>query len=277
MFFPNAERLLPTRCQCVSSSSLACEIAELDDSSIPAMSTAAPPDTHGTLTKFFLVPEDFVYKVEPSISLQEAVLVEPLAVAVHATRTVGVKPGDTVLIPGSGTIGLLCAAVATVFGARRVMLVDLSDSRLTFARDYLGCRTFQSKIGSSPESLATRMREALDTPLGCDVVIEASGAEASMQAGVYALKLGGSYVQTGIGKPLVQMPMLALSEKELRVYGCFRYGPGDYQLATQLLQDGKVEVKPLISSVTPFENATAAWEKTARGEGVKNLIAGVQD
>jgi D-xylulose reductase len=61
------------------------------------------------------------------------------------------------------------------------------------------------------------------------------------------------------------------------VRGCFRYGAGDYELAVSLLAKKLVDVKPLISSVTPFEKATEAWEKTGRGEGIKNLIRGVQD
>lgn len=68
---------------------------------------------------------------------------------------------------------------------------------------------------------------------------------------------------------------MVMSQKELMVRGCFRYGPGDYDLAIQLLDKGLVDVKPLISSVTPFEQATEAWEKTSRGEGIKNLIQGV--
>jgi D-xylulose reductase len=61
------------------------------------------------------------------------------------------------------------------------------------------------------------------------------------------------------------------------VRGCFRYGAGDYELAVGLLKKGLLDMKKLISSVTKFEDATEAWEKTARGEGIKNLIQGVQD
>lgn len=238
---------------------------------------AAPPYSHGALAKFFLVPEDFLYRVDAHVSLQEAVLIEPLAVAVHANRTVGVKPGGSVLVMGSGTIGLLCGAVAAAFGARRVMLVDISEAKLAFASEYLHCETYLSDPACSPEESALGVREKLGVPHGYDTVIEASGAEASMQTGIYALRLGGAYIQTGIGKPMANMPMLALSEKELRVFGCFRYRSGDYELATQLVADGKVRLGPLVSSVTEFEYATQAWDRTARGEGVKNLIEGARD
>lgn len=65
--------------------------------------------------------------------------------------------------------------------------------------------------------------------------------------------------------------------RTLRVRGCFRYGPGDYDLALKLLSQGSFDLKRLISSVTPFEDATQAWDKTARGDGIKNWIQGLQD
>lgn len=57
-----------------------------------------PPDTPGTLCKFFRIAEDFVYKVDDGLSLQEAVLVEPTAVAVHAVKLADVRPGETVVV-----------------------------------------------------------------------------------------------------------------------------------------------------------------------------------
>lgn len=238
---------------------------------------AAPPTSHGMLTKYYRIAEDFVYRIPDSLSLQEAVLVEPLAVAVHAVREVDVKPGQSVVIMGSGTIGLLCAAVAEVFGARQTILVDVVQQKLQFARDFIGCDIFLSKIGQPAQETAEQIIHNFDLGAGCDVVIEASGAESCMQTGIHLLRLGGNYIQTGIGKPYMEVPMLMLSEKELKVHGCFRYGSGDYELAVGLLAKGAIKVKTLISSVTPFERATEAWDKTARGEGVKNMIQGCLD
>ncbi|KAF4970359.1 hypothetical protein FSARC_2615 [Fusarium sarcochroum] len=238
---------------------------------------AAPPDVHGCLTKYFRVPEDFVYKVPEQVSLQEAVVVEPTAVAVHASRLAEIRYGQTVIIMGSGTVGLLCAAVAKAFGAERVVLVDIVQKKLDFAKTFVGCETFLSEPGASSEDTATKILEAFQSSEGVDAVIEASGAEKSVQTGIFALRMGGTYVQTGIGNAFMNVPMLALSEKELKVRGCFRYGSGDYSMALSMIAQGKIRPKMLLSSVTPFKDATSAWEKTGRGEGMKNLIEGVPD
>ncbi|KAE8154055.1 chaperonin 10-like protein [Aspergillus avenaceus] len=233
---------------------------------------AVPPDNHGTLTKYYRAPEDFVYKVPTGLSLQEATLAEPLSVAVHSTRLAEITPGQTVVIMGSGTIGLLCGAVAKTFGADRIILVDVLQNKLDFASEYLGCEAFLVGRDQTPEDSAAALLAAVDVPDGVDAVIEASGADSPIQMGVYILKVGGSYVQAGVGKQKAEIPILALSQKELRVRGCFRYGPGDYELAMKLLSKKTVDAKRLITAVLPFEEAPEAWEKTGRGDGVKNLI-----
>ncbi|KAJ4292747.1 hypothetical protein N0V90_009410 [Kalmusia sp. IMI 367209] len=235
-----------------------------------------PPVSHGTLSKYYKIAEDFVYKVPETISLEETVLVEPTSVAVHAVKLGDVKPGETVVVMGSGTIGLLCASVAKVFGAHRVLLVDILDGKLQFARDFVKCETFKPDTSASPEQNAASLVASVGLE-EVDTVIEASGAPSSIATGIHILRGGGKYVQTGLGRPKVEFPITVMSEKELMVRGCFRYSSGDYELAVSLLTKGLIDVKPLISSTTRFEDATVAWEKTAKGEGVKNLIRGVQD
>lgn len=244
-----------------------------------------PPDTQGTLSKYFRISEDFVYKVPDEVSLQEAVMVEPVSVAVHAVKLADVRPGETVVIMGSGTIGLMVAAVVRQFGAHQIILVDILEKKLEFAKGYLGVETFCANIKSTPEDDADRLLKTfdleefgIDTVGGkVDTVIEASGAASSINMGIHLLRPGGKYVQTGVGKAKIEFPIVAVSNKELMFRGCFRYGAGDYDLAVKLITKGLVQVKPLISSVTPFEDATKAWGKTARGEGIKNLIEGVRD
>lgn len=252
----------------------------------PGMKFAADPASgqHGTLTKYFVAPADFVYVIPQEMSLEEAVLVEPLSVAVHTVRNLGLNAGESVVVMGSGTIGLLCAKVASAFGAERVVLCDVLPKKLEFARGYVeGCETFLlDKEQTDSEVEAKRLLDALFPASadirGLDNVIEASGAGPAIQIGILALRNGGSYIQTGMsGRAKVEFPINAFSAKELKLKGCFRYGAGDYELAMRLLASKKVGVKELISSVTPFEKAPEAWEKTGKGEGIKNLIEGVRD
>ncbi|KAL1852841.1 Endo-1,4-beta-xylanase 2 [Diaporthe australafricana] len=240
------------------------------------MRFAADPPTDGTLACFFRIPHDFAYRIPDALSLQEAVLVEPLSVAVHVARLAGVTAGQTVLVQGSGTIGLLAAATALAFGARAVLIADINEAKLGFARGFIDCFAFVSDPASPPRLEAERLRREAGVE-HIDVVLECTGVESSIQTGFYALGPGGTFVQIGMGKPLVNLPLLDTCEKEMVLKVSFRYGPGDFETALGLLETRKLSLKPLISNVVPFEKAAEAWEMTRRGEGIKNIIQGVQD
>lgn len=257
----------------------------------PEMKFAAnPPYTHGTLSKYYKMPADCCYKIltnlEKPFGLDEAVLIEPLAVAVHSVRQVGVQPGDKVVIFGAGTIGLLCAAVAREYGASLITSVDISRKKLDFAQSFVsdGRVKFTTVIPDSSlpaeenakALYATQLGSASEADVpGFDVAIEATGAEPCIQMAIHALRVGGSFVQTGLGNPNVNFPITVVSMNEITVKGCFRYGPGDYKMALDLALMGKIDLRSLITKVLPFEKVTGAWETTRRGEGIKTLIRGV--
>ncbi|MCJ1472325.1 hypothetical protein MMC13_000972 [Lambiella insularis] len=187
-------------------------------------------------------------------------------------RLVGVKVGDKVVVFGAGTVGLLCAAVARAFGAEKVICVDIVDRRLTYAKGYAATGTFKPDPVISPKRNAEWLIKEQELGVGADVVMEASGAEPSIQTGVHVLRKGGSYVQGGMGKRTIDFPIATMVEKELKMSGCFRYGSGDYDVAMSLLRAGRLSVKELITGVMDFAQATDAWEQTRRGEGIKTLI-----
>ncbi|RFN46896.1 putative xylitol dehydrogenase [Fusarium flagelliforme] len=238
---------------------------------------ADPPSTHGTLSRFFKIPEDFAYKLPESISLEEAVLVEPLGVAVHGVRLADIRPGQSVIVQGAGTVGCLTAATAKAYGAKRVIITDINAEKLSFAKGVVECQTFQSKSNATPEQEAARLKQEAGFELGADAVLECTGVEASAQLGIFSLAPGGVFVQIGLGKAIQALPIHAMCEKEVVMKTCFRYGPGDFEIALGLLESSKVSVSSFISNIVPFEKAPQAWDKTMRGEGIKNIIKGVED
>jgi len=236
--------------------------------------------TNSLTPSYFLSDQELTrkfYRLPETLGLDEAVLVEPLAVAVHVTRLADIRVGQDVVIFGAGTIGLLSAAVAKSMGVRTIISVDVNNSRLEFARKFAATGTFQTGKDSSSEEVAQAIKEAYSLDQGVDAVVEATGAELCIEAGIHLLRSGGTFVQTGLGNPRIHFPILSLSEKELQMKGSFRYSAGDYDLAMYLLEAKKVSVKELITGVEPFERATTAWERTRKGEGIKTLIQGPQN
>ncbi|KAE8387177.1 D-xylulose reductase A [Aspergillus alliaceus] len=237
------------------------------------MAFAATPPYDGTLAKYYVLPEDFCYKLPESINLQEAAVMEPLSVAVHIVRQANIAPGQSVVIFGAGPVGLLCCAVARAFGSPKIIAVDIQRGRLEFARKYAATATFEPSKAPALEN-ANRIIEENNLGLGADVVIDASGAEPSVHTGIHVLRPGGTYVQGGMGRSEMTFPIMATCTKELNVKGSFRYGSGDYKLAVNLVASGKVSVKELITGVVKFENAEQAFKEVKAGKGIKTLIAG---
>jgi L-iditol 2-dehydrogenase len=118
------------------------------------------------------------------VSLESAALLEPLSVAIHATRRATIEQGDTVIVFGAGTVGLLTAAMAKVSGATTVVIADIDYGRINYAlsngfahKGYIV--TPQKSEGGTAEKLA------IAKDLASDVTFDCTGKEICMQAGLY--------------------------------------------------------------------------------------------
>lgn len=201
-------------------------------------------------------------------------LVEPLSVACHLVNTQAqLRPGQSVVIFGAGPIGLVCCAVARALGASKIVVIDINEERLAFAKTYAATHTFQSRK-ESPQDSAARIKSECQLGEGADVVIEASGAAVCTITGLYVLHMGGVFVQGGMGTDKLEFPIMHVAANELTVKGSFRYGVGDYALAVQLLGQGMVKVDELITSQVEFDNAEEAYRQAKAAKGIKILIKG---
>lgn len=169
---------------------------------------AATPPWDGTLQKYYIVASDYTYPIPEHMSSEDGALVEPVAVAVQICKVAELKGGQTVLVFGCGPIGVLCQAVAKAYGAAKVIGVDVSESRAQFAREFAADDVYVSKkLPDAPEDPVDAARAIGEKIVrdyglgeGADVVLECTGAEQCIQAGVFAAKKGGTFVQAGMGK-----------------------------------------------------------------------------
>eukprot|EP01057_Protomagalhaensia_wolfi_P000530 Protomagalhaensia_wolfi_Nauph_80__529@NODE_129_length_3516_cov_532_639344_g98_i0_p2_GENE_NODE_129_length_3516_cov_532_639344_g98_i0NODE_129_length_3516_cov_532_639344_g98_i0_p2_ORF_typecomplete_len229_score69_85ADH_zinc_N/PF00107_26/4e29Glu_dehyd_C/PF16912_5/2_3e20AlaDh_PNT_C/PF01262_21/2e06FAD_binding_3/PF01494_19/0_51FAD_binding_3/PF01494_19/6_3AdoHcyase_NAD/PF00670_21/0_012Shikimate_DH/PF01488_20/0_014Pyr_redox_2/PF07992_14/0_0132Hacid_dh_C/PF02826_19/0_13UDPG_MGDP_dh_N/PF03721_14/0_28UDPG_MG len=211
------------------------------------MAFAATPPFDGTLAKYYVLPEDYCFKIPDHVSYEEAAVVEPLGVAVHLNKRAETKFGNSIIVFGAGPVGLLCLAVARAFGATKRITVDVNEDRADFAMKYAATHKFLPKKDETPEATAQRLKEECGLGDGADIVIDASGAESCIRTSILALRSGGTHVQGGMGSPEITFPITDLCVREINLKGSFRYGPGDYELAVELISTGKVSVKELIT------------------------------
>lgn len=246
------------------------------------MAFAATPPHDGTLTRYFNHPADFCFKLPASVSCEEGALLEPMAVAVHACQRAPIKLGDVVLVCGAGAVGLLSMLVAKAFGASHVIVTDIMESRLAFARQLGASATFQSTREQSPLEMTQQqvrpfVRQVRPSgPDGVDVVLECSGAEPSLHLAIQSAGMGGQIVCVGCQADTVSVPLNCAVMQEVDIKGVFRYR-NCYPLALSLVESGKINLRPLITHRFKLEESVKAFETCLKGEGVKILIKCMDD
>lgn len=247
---------------------------------------AATPPHDGTLQKYYTVASDYVYPIPENLSAEDAALIEPVAVAVQITMTADLRGGQTVLVFGCGPIGLLTQSVAKASGAQRVIGVDISRARAQFAKEFAADDVYVNESraeGKDPVDAAREVAEKIKSQFGLsqgvDVVLECTGAEPCIQAGVYALRSGGTYVQAGMGRENITFPITTACIRALTIKGSIRYSTGCYKRAIELVASGKVQPGKLITHRFRFDQAEEAFElvKAGQEDTLKVMIEGVKD
>ncbi|KAL2681438.1 hypothetical protein Neosp_009049 [[Neocosmospora] mangrovei] len=250
---------------------------------------AATPPHDGTLSKYYIVAADYCFPMPDHMDMEQGALVEPVSSAVQMVRTGDVRGNQTVVVFGCGPMGVLCQAICRAWGCRRVIGVDIVQSRLDFAASFSGGRKEDvfmppakpaGKDGMEwSEYLAKVIKEKFNLGEGPDVVLEVTGAEPCIQTGVHLTKKGGTFVQAGMGTENVLFPIAVACVRELRIQGSIRYQTGCHPTAVDLVASGAIDVKKLITHRYKFEQSEEAFQKVkAREEGtLKVMIEGVQD
>ncbi|EEB05237.1 hexitol dehydrogenase [Schizosaccharomyces japonicus yFS275] len=233
----------------------------------PHMEFAATPPYDGTLRTTYVTTEDFCTKLPDNISLDEAAIFEPLSVAIHCWQRAQLTFGKRVLVFGCGPVGLLLMAVAKAYGAIEIVAADVSATRTQFAEKYIGAKAYVCPKKNESESVAAyaeKCRTAIKYEHGYfEFTADATGVDTCIHTAVLLLKPGGTFIQAGNGKPVVDFPINHLVNNELSVIGSFRYSAGCYEQALKLVSTGKVPLKPLISHTFAFKEAEEAYKTTA--------------
>ncbi|WP_165491763.1 zinc-dependent alcohol dehydrogenase [Egibacter rhizosphaerae] len=220
----------------------------------------------GGLAELTVLPAAQLVPLPADLPLRTAALVEPLSVAVRATRVhTRIVPGDRVVVSGPGPIGLFSAQLAARAGAEVVVLgVEQDRSRRLALAERFGLRT--ATVG---EGIDTRVSEALDGPP--DGWIEASGAGAALLDALSTVRRGGALTLVALyGGEVAVNPTFAV-RRELTFSCSYASVREDYVRAVNLLRRGAIEIDGLADPF-PLGRAHDAFEAARSGEVVKPLV-----
>lgn len=223
------------------------------------------PHVEGAFRNLLVCDAAQCMPVAPQVPLQHAALAEPFSVALHGVQRAGALLGKRVLVSGCGPIGCLAVAAARIHGAAEVTAVDLTDETLTVARAMGAQQTINV---AQDVDWVQRFSARKGT---FDVMFECSGNERALRAGLESLRPRGTVVQLGLGGD-VSVPQNLIVAKELSLLGSFRFH-AEFALAVQLINEGRVDMRPMITGAFPLSRAREAFELASdRKRAMKVLL-----
>jgi 2-desacetyl-2-hydroxyethyl bacteriochlorophyllide A dehydrogenase len=215
---------------------------------------------HGAYAERIAVPACQLLPLSDALPETEAVLIEPLAVLVHAFRISWPEVPETAAVFGAGPIGALALVLAKERGINRVCVVDVNEDRLAVAR----------KLGAdlAVDALREDAVEAVRafTGGGADYVVEAVGIEDTRRASVAATAKGGRIVFLGIASNDSALPFTTMVRNEQSIFTSFAYAQRDFEASLRLIEARRFDLKPW-TETRPLEDGQAAFAKMAHDPG----------
>ena len=210
------------------------------------------PHIHGAFRNFLPCDASQCVQVTEGVPLSLAALAEPFSVGLHAVSRAGSLTGKRVLVSGCGPIGALALAAARLHGPAEIVATDVVDQPLRVARALGASLTINA---ASDREWVRRYAADKGT---FDVMIECSGNERALRDGLEVMRPRGVVVQLGLGGEM-NLPQNTVVTKELSICGSFRFHT-EFAQAVRLINDGRVDLSPVITHSFPMAQAREAFE-----------------
>jgi threonine dehydrogenase-like Zn-dependent dehydrogenase len=208
----------------------------------------------GCMAEYVVMPWWITYKLPDAVSFEDAALVEPAAVSMHAARVTPIEVNDAVAVIGAGPIGLFAIQAAKVRGAGAVIAMDVREERLALAKQLGATAT----INTSSGDVGAALRKAIGRP-DVDAIMEAVGLPATMELAFKIIKLGGQITLIGNVSKEIPLPLQEVIMREITVRGSFAIA-GEYRACLDLMAQGRIQTKPLISRIMPLSEGQQAFD-----------------
>ena len=215
---------------------------------------------HGAFAEYVAVPSRILYTLPDSLPFERAALLEAVSVAVHAVSRHVPKPDDTVVVVGSGMIGMLTIQALAAKGSRNIVAVDVDAEKLVLATRVGATRTLNAKERDVP----TALRE-MTGGRGADLSFEVVGHHDTVVTAIRCLRKGGTVVLVGNLSPTVELPLQEVVSREISVLGSCASN-GEIPECIDLLARGVIDVDPMISLKASLDEGPALFARLYDGD-----------
>ena len=224
----------------------------------------------GAMTRYVAVRPAILHRIPPGVSFTHAALTEPACVATQAlTVNARIKPGDTVVIQGAGTIGVMALQIARISGAGTLIMLgtDVDAHRLEVAQE-LGAH---HALNVQRDDVAGLLR-GLGDGFGADVVVDCTGVSAALKQAMELVRPLGTVVKIGWGPQPLNFSLDPLVAKAATLQGSFSHTYATWERVLQLMATGQLNLDPMIGGVYPLAEWEAGFHAMEVGENVKSVL-----
>ena len=222
---------------------------------------------NGAFAEYVNVPAHIVFKIPDALSFNEAAMVEPVSVAVHAVNLTPIRLGDTALVVGAGMIGLLTVQALRAAGCGKIISTDLADDRLTAAKKMGADVT----LNPTSTDIVKTVRD-MTGGAGVDISMEAVGAEATVATAIDSVRKGGSVTLIGNIAPKIGFGLQSVVTREIAVRGSCA-SSNDYPACLEMMGRGAMRTADLISATSPLEGGPSMFDRLYNHEpGLTKVI-----
>jgi L-iditol 2-dehydrogenase len=216
----------------------------------------------GALREYLAWPERVCFPIPSTISDADGVMLEPLGVAIHAVDLAHLKPDMRVAVLGCGPIGLLILQLVRLAGIRSILATEVLPHRLEAAR----------RLGFDDCRLVEQSALALPGVEPPHVVFECAGENAAVETAVNILRPGGKILLAGIPPDDRTSFRASVARRKGITFLMVRRMKHTYPRAIELVQNGRIDVRSLVTHRFPLQRAQEAFAAAAKREGIKVII-----
>ena len=211
--------------------------------------------TTGAASEYFSVDAARITALPQEMSYDEGAMIEPLAVAVHAANRAGDIAGRKIAVLGAGPIGILLAQSVNALGAGQTMITDISDYRLSVAR--------QCGVDFCVNTAKKDFNEALVECFGADkadIIFDCAGNDITINQAIRSARKGSAIILVAVFSKMANVDLAVLNDRELLLDSSMMYRHEDYVRAIDIVQQKKVQLNPLMSKHFAFREYQAAYQ-----------------
>lgn len=227
-------------------------------------------DVDGAMAEYVRVPARLLHRIPAGLPDEHAAMTEPCCVAYSATVVnARIRPGDVVVVIGPGPIGLLCAQMARLCGAGKVILVGVTRDR---ARLDVG---LQSGATHAADALCENVADLVASQgdgLGADVVIDAAGASASLKSALDWVRPAGQIAKVGWGPQPLDFSIDPLVRKAVTLQGSFSHTWATWERVLGLLASGQLDVRRTLTRVATLADWKDCFDSMHEGTVIKAVL-----